>query len=119
MDQFKVESLPGNQEGIRILRLNGPFTLPGLFEFQSIFRGLTDPVTLIDLTDVPFMDSACLGALLSVHTTSQRNNRHYALVGACERLHTLFHVAGVDGVLVECSTLEEAERMFASKAASS
>ena len=112
-----MESTTGIRDGIRILRLSGAFTLQGLFDFQSMVRGLNDPVLIIDLTEVPYMDSASLGAIVSVHTTSQRNQRHYALVGMSERLRTLFHVAGVDGILVTYPTLEEAQDALSSKAA--
>jgi anti-sigma B factor antagonist len=116
MDEFKIESTAGKRDGVRILRLSGAFTLQGLFDFQSIVRGLNDPVLIVDLTEVPYMDSASLGALMSVHTTAQRNKRQYALVGASERLRTLFRVAGVDGILVTYPTLEEAQDALSSKA---
>ncbi len=58
---LKIESLAGSREGVRLLRLTGPFTLPGIFEFQSLVRSLTEPVIIVDLTGVPFMDSAALG----------------------------------------------------------
>ena len=118
MDQFKIESVPGIHEGIRILRLSGPFTLRTLFDFQAVVRSNEAPVTLIDVTDVPYMDSASLGAIMTVHTSSQRHKRQYALVGVSERLLTLFQVAGVDGILVTVPTLEEAQRKFANAAAS-
>jgi anti-anti-sigma factor len=117
MDAFKMESTAGIRDGIRILRLSGAFTLQGLFDFQSMVRGLNDPILIIDLTEVPYMDSASLGAIVSVHTTSQRHQRHYGLVGASERLRTLFRVAGVDGILVTYPTLEEAQEALSSKAA--
>ena len=119
MDQPKIESLPGSHEGVRILRVHGPFTLPGIFEFQSIVRGGDAPVTIIDLTDVPYMDSAALGAIVGVHTSSQRLQRKYALVGVSPRLRTLFQVGGVDGILVTYASLEEAEQHLAAKAAAS
>ena len=112
-----MESTTGIRDGIRILRLSGPFTLQGLFDFQSLVRGLNNPVLIIDLTEVPYMDSAALGAIVSVHTTAQRNKRQYALVGASERLRTLFRVAGVDGILVTYPTLQEALDALGSKAA--
>jgi anti-anti-sigma factor len=118
MNELKIEAMPGIHEGIRILRLSGPFTLRGVFEFQKICRSGNDRVTLIDLTEVPYMDSASLGAIIGLHTSSQRNQRHYALVGVSERLRTLFHVGGVDELLVTYPSLEEAQQEFASKAAS-
>jgi len=73
---------------------------------------------LIDLTDVPYMDSASLGAIIGVHTSSERHQRHYALVGVSERLRTLFHVGGVERILVIYPSLEEAQQKLANKAAS-
>ncbi|MGD1073050.1 MAG: STAS domain-containing protein [Bryobacteraceae bacterium] len=118
MEQFKIESAAGNRDGVRILRLSGSFTLKDLFEFNGVFRALTDPVLIVDLTDVPYMDSASVGALMSVHTSAQRNNRQYALVGASERIQTLLHVVGLDRILVMYPTLEEAQEKLTSKAAS-
>ena len=117
MDQFKIESLPGASDRVRIFRLSGPFTLRELFDFQAAVRAVNDPVLLIDLTEVPYMDSASLGALMMVHTSAQRHQRQYALVGVSDRLRTLFGVAGVDGILVMYPTLEEAQRELAGKAA--
>ena len=119
MDQFKIESFPGSFEGVRILRLSGPFTLRELFDFQATVRAVQDPVTLIDLTEVPYMDSASLGALMMVHTSAQRHQRKYALVGVSDRLRTLFGVAGVDGILVMYPSVDEAQSKLAGKAATS
>jgi anti-sigma B factor antagonist len=117
MDEFKIESVTGTRDDVRILRLSGPFTLQGLFEFQSLVRGLTDPILIIDLTAVPYMDSASLGAVMSLHTSTQRHHRKYGLVGASDRLRTLFNVAGVERILVTFPTLEEALEQLSSKAA--
>ena len=117
MDELKIEATPGIRPGIRILRLSGPFTLQGLFDFQSVIRSANDPVTIIDLTNVPYMDSASLGAIMGVHTSAQRNQRQYALVGMSERLRTLFHVSGVGDILVTYPTVEEAQEKLGSKAA--
>ena len=64
MDQFKIEALQGRKEGWRILKLSGAFTLNAIFEFQLATRTNPEPVTIVDLTDVPYMDSAALGSLL-------------------------------------------------------
>ena len=116
MRTFVVHS--GVRNGIRILRLSGPFTLQGIFEFQSIVLNENDPVNIIDLTAVPFMDSTSLGEIVRQHTSSRRHQRQYALVGASERLRTIFKIAGVDQILIMYPTLEEAQRELASNDAS-
>jgi anti-sigma B factor antagonist len=115
---LKIESISGSREGVRLLRLTGPFTLPGIFEFQSLVRSLTEPVIIVDLTGVPFMDSAALGAIMFLHASSLRQHHEYALVGASERLRTLFQVGGVDDILVTYPTVQEAESALTGKSAS-
>jgi len=107
MDKLSIDVVPGG-EGIRILRLDGPLTLRGLAEFQSIVRGGEEPITIVNLSKVPFMDSAGLGALMSVHTSSQKLARKYAMVGASDRVRVLFGVAGIEKILVTYDTVEEA-----------
>ncbi|HYL35502.1 MAG TPA: STAS domain-containing protein [Bryobacteraceae bacterium] len=75
-------------------------TLKEVFDFQSVIRGLHDPVTIIDVAGVPYMDSASLGSVIGFHASCQRQGRRYALVGLSERIQTLFRVAGVARVLV-------------------
>jgi anti-sigma B factor antagonist len=116
MEELKIESIPGSQESIRIIRLTGPFVLQGVFEFQSVTRAGSDPVTIVDLTAVPFMDSAALGAVMGLHVSCQRQQRKYGLVGASSRLRTLFEVAGVAGILSTFRTIEEAEEKLTSSA---
>jgi anti-anti-sigma factor len=116
---LQIESIPGPREGVRLLQLKGPFTLPGIFEFQSLVRSLNDPVIIVDLTDVPFMDSAALGAVMYLHASSARRKHQYALAGATERLRTMFQVGGVDDILVTYPSVEAAEAGLLGKAASS
>jgi len=116
MDELRIESRAGAREGVRIIKLDGPFVLQGVFEFQSTVRSGNDAVTIIDVTEVPFMDSAALGAVMGLHTSCQRQHRGYAVVGASERLRTLFDVAGVSNILVTYRTLAEAqEKLTASQ----
>jgi anti-sigma B factor antagonist len=116
MEPLKIESSAGKSAGVRILRLSGALTLKDVFEFQSVVRGVTDPVLIIDISGVPYMDSASLGSIVSVHTTCQRENRRYALVGANERIGALFVVGAVDKILITYPTLEQAEEALTRKA---
>jgi anti-anti-sigma factor len=119
MDELKIVATPGTRDGVRIIRLTGPFVLQGVFEFQSIVRTGNDTVTIVDLTDVPFMDSAALGAVMGLHVSCQRQQRKYGLAGASGRLRTLFEVAGVTAILVTFRSIEEAEEKLTASAAAS
>src|SRR5258707_13592441 len=109
MDKLSIDVAPGG-EGIRVIRLDGPLTLRGLVEFQSMVRESEEPITIVNLTKVPFMDSAGLGALMGVHTSSQKLGRKYAIVGASDRVRSLFGVAGIEKILVIYDTIEDAKK---------
>jgi anti-sigma B factor antagonist len=115
MNEFKIESIQTRPDAVRTLRLTGPFTLKDVFDFQAVMRAGTDPVTIIDLTEVPYMDSASLGAIMGAHVLCQKNGRQYALVGVSDRLKMLFEVGGVDKLLVMYPTAQDAEAGLAAK----
>lgn len=117
MEELQIEAAAGVRPNVRILRLTGPFTLSTMFDFQNIVREGAGAVTIIDLSGVPYMDSAALGSLLGFHVSCQREGHRYALTGVSGRIQTLFQVAGVDGFLVRYDTPEQAEAQLAGGAA--
>jgi anti-sigma B factor antagonist len=92
---LRVENLDGSQAGHRILRLTGPLTLSNLFEFQSLLRADKAPLTIVDLTGVPYVDSAGIGALLGAHVSRQKESRSLALVGLNERVKSALEITQV------------------------
>ena len=118
MDELLIETVAGTPEGIRVLKLTGPFILRTMFDFQSLVRTGNEPSTIIDLAGVPYMDSAALGCLMGVHVSAQRLKRLYALAGASDRLRSLFNMVGVDNILVMYPSVEEAQKALKAKAAS-
>ena len=105
---FHIELLD-SASGARIMKLTGPLTLQTLFEFQDVARQQTEKPVIIDLTAVPYMDSAGLGSIVSVFTSCQRNGRGFAVVGVSNRIRTLFQITRVDGLLPCFASLELAE----------
>lgn len=95
--------------GACLMKLNGPLTLQTLFEFQDAARKEKSKPVLIDLTDVPYMDSAGLGCVISIFASCQRTNRGFAIFGVAERLRTLFVVTHVDGLLPCFDSLSAAD----------
>lgn len=104
-----LESVPGQAAGTRILRVIGPLTLHGLFTFQSTLR--TDPpaVLILDLTAVPYMDSAGMGAIINYFVSTQRDGRRLIVAGVNGRVLELFKMSKVDALLTMKPTVEEAE----------
>jgi anti-anti-sigma factor len=118
VEELTIETVSGTPEGVRILRLTGPFILRTMFDFQSLVRSGDTQTTIIDLTGVPYLDSAALGCLIGVHVSCQRLNRQYALAGASERLRSLFNMCGVDNILVNYPTIEQAQKALVGTTAS-
>ena len=79
MDDLRIAPSPGSRDGIRVLKLIGPFTLKNVFEFQTAVREQAAPLTIVDLTAVPYMDSAAMGSILGLHVSCQRHGLQYGL----------------------------------------
>src|SRR5580658_4490474 len=95
-------------KGARLIKLSGPVTLRTLFEFQEAGK----PV-IVDIAQVPYMDSAGLGAVISIFASCQRTSRGFAIIGVTERIRTLFQVTHCDGMLPCFDSLEAAEESVA------
>ena len=105
---FKIELLDA-AAGARILRLTGPLTIQTLFDFQDVARQQVDKPVIVDVTGVPYMDSAGLGCLVSVFTSCQRTGHGFAVTGVNDRIRTLFRVTHLDGLLPSFPSLAAAE----------
>ena len=95
-EPLRIEDIPGTREGERVLRLNGPITLFNFFEFQSMVRADTSRHLVLDLNQVPYIDSAGIGALVGAYVNHQKEGRSMALVGVCKRVRDALHVTRVE-----------------------
>ena len=114
-ENLKIELRDG-ATGARIIKLTGPLTLQTLFEFQTTARGEDSKPLILDVADVPYMDSAGLGSVVSVFVSCQRTSRGFGIIGLTERIRTLFAVTHVDGLLPCFASLESAESAVSSGA---
>jgi anti-sigma B factor antagonist len=104
-----IEDFPGPKDGQRILRLSGPLVVATLFDFQARVRADNSRALIIDLTRVPYVDSAGIGALVGAYVTHQKEGRTLALVGVSDRLHNALQVTRVDHFFRFFNTTAEAE----------
>lgn len=91
-----IEDLAGPNEGQRILRLTGPLIMTNLFDFQSRIRLDTSRVLMLDFTQVPYVDSAGIGALVGAYVTHQKDGRSLYLIGVNERVQNALKVTRVE-----------------------
>ena len=105
-----IERGDGKNPGTRIFRLNGPLTLRNLFELQTQLRGAAlPPLTILDLSAVPYMDSAGMGLVMNHYVRCQTNGTKLVVTGANNRVLDLFKVTKFDTVLPLAPSIEIAE----------
>jgi anti-sigma B factor antagonist len=105
-----IEDIPGPKDGQRILRLIGPLTMSTLFDFQSRVRTDTSRVLLLDFTNVPYVDSAGIGALVGAYVTHQKDGRSLYLIGVNERVQNALKVTHVEKFFHFVDSLTAAEQ---------
>jgi anti-anti-sigma factor len=99
----------GNREGTTILKLVGPLTLSNMFSLQNDMRAIQGPLTIIDLSETEYMDSAGLGVLVNFYVSGQTHGRKTALVGVNDRIDALLDMTHVKTLLRTFPSIEEAE----------
>lgn len=117
MEELEVKRDAGASGSTAILRLRGPLTLSTLFLLQEKLREIPDSDTVIDVADVPYIDSAGLGTILSHWSHTQRHGKKFAMTGVSTRIGVLLEISKVNTVLPMFKTAEDADRDFTGKAA--
>jgi anti-sigma B factor antagonist len=112
MEQIEILRTAGEQGDTAILRIEGPLTLQTLFDFQAAIRQPGIGNTIIDLTGVPYIDSAGLGAILGHWAHTQRTGAKFAVAGICERVQVLFNLTKVNTLLPCFASVGEADQSF-------
>lgn len=95
--------------GQSVLRLEGPLVMSILSTFDDAVRSDRTRSLIIDLTAVPYMDSAGIGALVGAYVSSQNSGRKLALVGANERIRNSLRVAWVESLFRFFDSVSAAE----------
>jgi anti-sigma B factor antagonist len=79
-----------------ILRLKGPLVIQNVFPFQSKVRGVHSPHLILQMTDVPYIDSSAVGVLVGAHVNRDKEGRSLLLVGVNERVRNILKVTHVE-----------------------
>jgi anti-sigma B factor antagonist len=95
--------------GQGVLCLRGPLTMENVLPFQNaIRREEKEESVILDLSEVPYIDSSGLGSLVSAYISRQKTGRSVALSGVNERVFRLFEITKTESLFLMFETLDDA-----------
>ena len=109
-DPLTIEQQKSTVPGTVVLRLIGPVTLRNLFDLQARLRSGDLPKNqILDLSRVPYMDSAGMGAIINHHVHCENKRVRLIVSGGSPRVLELFRMTMVDAVMSLAPSIEDAE----------
>ena len=119
--KFAIERHHGKAPGTVIFRLTGPFTARDMHAslspsalrntFEPEEDGVQDALHILDLTEVPYMDSAGLGMLVSHYVRCQGRGVRLVAAGVSSRVVQLFELTKVDKLFPRFGSVEDADQV--------
>lgn len=106
-ESLEVERIFGDRSENGVLCLKGPLTFENLPKFQNAIRRENVPTVILDLTDVPYIDSAGLGSLVSVHVSRHKMGRRM-VSGVNARIIHLLEITRMDQLFLVFPSLSDA-----------
>ena len=98
-------------DGLRLLELHGEFDLGNAGLVRSALAAADEagcPRVIVDLTEVPMIDSTALSVLVVAHKRLRRTGRELVVVLPQTGMTTKFQIAGLDRFFAITTTREEA-----------
>lgn len=112
-EPLEVEHYAGSTPGQGVLCLKGPITAENLLCFQNAVRRESASTMVLDMTEVPYIDSAGLGSLVTAWVARQKAGQRTALSGVNDRVLRLFQITHVEPIFLMFQTLEDALQALA------
>src|SRR5262245_44002797 len=100
-----------NEIGLGLVKLNGPLLRHQADEVTNTFRTLFrqgPQRVVVDLADVPFLDSLGLGALVAGYRLFGSEPQNFRVVGLQDQPQLVLELTGFDHVLQNFETVVEA-----------
>ena len=118
--KFTIERNQGKTPGTVIFRLSGPFTARDMHgalspnDLRNTFEseeGAPHALHILDLADVPYIDSAGLGLIVSHYVRCQGRGVRLVVAGVSPRVVQLLEMTKVDEFFPRVGSVEEADRV--------
>jgi anti-sigma B factor antagonist len=104
-----IETHPGSRDGNLVITIHGPVTVATAPGLRKAGDGVTARVLILDLTEVPHLDSSAIGVLVHFYTASRSSGGKFALVGLNDRVRKTLKNMSVDKLFNIYPTLADAE----------
>ena len=108
-ENLQIITHSGAREGQRILELKGALTIETVFGLQDAIRSENAPELIIDMSGVPYMDSAGLGVLIAAYVRAKKTSRKLSFTGMNERVKAVTDTSRLSQFLDIYPTVEDAE----------
>lgn len=106
--QLNIDREPGTNGDLLIIRLNGKLSLETVHEFGSTMRPEPANRLVLDMSGVSFLDSAGVGALVSLFVSRRNHGKTLALAALTQQGNAVMQVSGLLKLLPVYPSVEEA-----------
>jgi anti-sigma B factor antagonist len=113
LQELTVERYEGVSDDQRILLLRGPLTMETAPQFERAVHHESAETMILDLSDVPYIDSVGLGSLVATYVSHQKKGRCLVLTGIKPRVQKILEITKVKDFFVTFSTTWEAVEALA------
>ena len=111
--ELTVERYEGVAQDQRILLLRGPITIETAPQFERAVRHESAETMILDLSDVPYIDSVGLGSLVATYVSHQKTGRCLVLTAIKPRVRRIMEITKVNDFFLTFSTTWEAVEALA------
>jgi anti-sigma B factor antagonist len=108
-DSFQVTGRAGEKANLQIVSVKGAITYSSAPALQEACGADGATSLILDLTEVPSVDSMAVGTLVRVLVSFSKSGRKLALVGPNHRIRNVLKLTGVDPLFDIYTTIPEAE----------
>ena len=113
LQELTVERYEGVADDQRILLLRGPITVETAPQFERAVWHESADTMILDLSDVPYIDSVGLGSLVAAYVSHQKTGRYLVLTGMKPRVRKIMEITKVNDFFVTFGTTWEAVEALA------
>jgi len=103
-----VEKTAGSTDDVAVYQLEGKLSLETVASFIPQLRQETAKHVVLDMSGVNFLDSAGVGALVSLFVSRRNQGTTFALAALPPQATAVITVAGLQKLLPVAKTVEEA-----------